>query len=77
MAEYLNFNIHLIQDCLVLNKQSKPTDYMIFEISNCMANFYPRNLSIDVSTKMREKAEQGYYPSHAPCGYKNIRIYRG
>ena len=69
MAEYLGFNIHLIQDGLVLNKTSRPTDYMIFEIANCMANFYPRNLSIDVSTKLREKAEQGYYPERPPVGY--------
>ena len=69
MAEYLNFNIHLIQDGLVLNKNSRPTDYMIFEIANCMANFYPRNLSIDVLTKLREKAEQGYYPERPPVGY--------
>ena len=76
MAEYLGFNIHLIQDGLILNKKSKPTDFMIFEVANCMANFYPRNLSIDVSTKMREKAEQGYYPSRAVVGYKNQRIRR-
>ena len=69
MAEYLGFNIHLIQDGLVLNKNSRPTDYMIFEIANCMANFYPRNLSVDVSTKLREKAEQGYYPERPPVGY--------
>ena len=76
MAEREGFNIHLIQDCLLLNNQSKPTDFLIFEITNCMSNFYPRNLSVDVSTKMREKAEQGYYPSHAPVGYKNERISR-
>lgn len=74
MAERDMFNIHLIQDGLCLNSRSKPTDFLIFEISNCMSNFYPRNLSIDVSTKMREKAEQGYYPSHAPVGYSNVRI---
>lgn len=71
MAEYQGFNIHLIQDGLVLNKQSRPTDYMIFEMANVIANFYPRNLSVDSSTKMREKAEQGYYPSRAPFGYIN------
>lgn len=69
MAEYLGFNIHLIEDGLILNKQSKPTDYLIFEVSNCMANFYPRNLSCDVRGKLREKAEQGYYPERPPVGY--------
>ena len=69
MAEYLNYNIHLIEDGLILNKKSKPTDYLIFEVSNCMSNFYPRNLSIEVRTKLLEKAEQGYYPERPPVGY--------
>ena len=76
MAERETYSIHLIQDGLCLNKNSRPTDFLIFEINNCIANFYPRNLSIDVSTKMREKAEQGFYPSIAPIGYENIRIKR-
>ena len=76
MAEREEYNIHLIQDCLLLNKNSKPTDFLVFEINNCISNFYPRNLSIDVSTKMREKAEQGFYPSVAPIGYENKRVNR-
>jgi DNA invertase Pin-like site-specific DNA recombinase len=74
MAEHLDYNIHLIQDRLILNSSAKATDFLVFEINNCISNFYPRNLSVDVSTKMREKAEQGYYPSIAPIGYKNERI---
>lgn len=69
MAEREEYNIHLIQDCLLLNKRSKPTDFLIFEINNCFSNFYPRNLSVDVTTKLREKAEQGYYPERPPVGY--------
>ena len=74
MAEHLDYNIHLIQDRLILNNQAKATDFLVFEINNCISDFYPRNLSVDVSTKMREKAEQGYYPSRAPIGYENKRI---
>ncbi len=74
MAEHLDYNIHLIQDRLILNSSARATDFLVFEINNCISNFYPRNLSVDVSTKMREKAEQGYYPSIAPIGYKNERI---
>ena len=69
MAEHLGYNIHLIEDGLILNKASKPTDYLVFEMSNCVANFYPRNLSVDVTSKLREKAEQGYYPDRPPVGY--------
>lgn len=70
MAEHENYNVHLIQDGLILNSKSKPTDFLIFEITNCMSNFYPRNLSVDVTTKLREKAEQGYYPQRPPIGYQ-------
>ena len=70
MAEREDFNIHLIQDGLCLNKKSRPTDFLIFEMNNVFANFYPRNLSIEVSTKLLEKAEQGYYPERPPVGYE-------
>lgn len=70
MAEREDFNIHLIQDGLCLNKKSRPTDFLIFEMNNVFANFYPRNLSIEVSTKLLEKAEQGYYPERSPIGYE-------
>lgn len=70
MAERENYNIHLIQDGLCLNQKSRPTDFLIFEMNNVFANFYPRNLSIEVSTKLLEKAEQGYYPERPPIGYE-------
>ena len=69
IAEREDYNIHLIQDNLLLNRKSKPQDFLIFEIHNCFSNFYPRNLSVDVTTKLREKAEQGYYPERAMVGY--------
>lgn len=74
MAEHQNFLIHLIQDNLVLSKMSRPQDFLIFEINNGFSNLYSRNLSLEVSSKMREKAEQGFYPSHAMVGYKTVRI---
>ena len=74
MAEHQGFNVHLIQDNLVLCENSKPQDFLIFEINNGFSNLYSRNLSVEVSSKMREKAEQGYYPSHAMVGYRTERI---
>ena len=69
MAERDIFNIHLIQDNLCLNRRSRPTDFLVFEMNNIIANFYPRNLSVEVTTKLLEKAEQGYYPERSPVGY--------
>ena len=74
MAEYEGFNVHLVQDNLILSQKSKPQDFLIFEINNCFSNLYPRNLSIEVSSKMLEKAEQGYYPSRPMCGYVTVKI---
>ena len=74
MAEHQGFNIHLIQDNMVLSEFSRPQDFLIFEINNGFSNLYSRNLSLEVSSKMREKAEQGYYPSHAMVGYRTERI---
>ena len=70
MAERDIYNIHLIQDGLCLNRKSRPTDFLIFEMNNVFANFYPRNLSVEVTTKLLEKAEQGYYPVRSPIGYQ-------
>ena len=74
MAEHQGFLVHLIQDNLILSKMSRPQDFLIFEINNGFSNLYSRNLSVEVSSKMREKAEQGYYPSHAMVGYKTVKI---
>lgn len=74
MAEHQEFNIHLIQDNMILSEFSRPQDFLIFEINNGFSNLYSRNLSLEVSSKMREKAEQGYYPSHAMVGYRTERI---
>ena len=59
---------------MVLSEFSRPQDFLIFEINNGFSNLYSRNLSLEVSSKMREKAEQGYYPSHAMVGYRTERI---
>ena len=74
MAEHQGFKIHLVQDNLILCENSRPQDFLIFEINNGFSNLYSRNLSVEVSSKMREKAEQGYYPSHAMVGYRTERI---
>ena len=74
MAEYEGYNVHLVIDNLILSPKSKPQDFLIFEINNCFSNMYPRNLSNEVSSKMLEKAQQGYYPSKAMCGYKTKYI---
>ncbi len=45
---------------MVLSEFSRPQDFLIFEINNGFSNLYSQNLSLEVSSKMREKAEQGF-----------------
>ena len=71
MAEYEGYNIHLIENHLILHANSKPQDFLIFEIDNGFSNLYSRNLRVEVTNKMKEKANQGHRPgSKAPLGYK-------
>lgn len=70
MAEHQGYKIHLIQDKTVLSKKSSPQDFMIFEINNGFDNLYSRNLSREISSKLLEKARQGYYPMRPMVGYK-------
>lgn len=73
-AQSSNINFHLVKDCMILNKQSKPQDFLIFTIFSAVSAMMPRNLSGEVLKGMTEKCEEGFYPGRAPIGYKNIRL---
>lgn len=73
----LNIVIHLIKENEVLSKESKSHQKFIHGIKVLMAKNYIDNLSEETKKGMLEKAEQGYYPSTAPLGYRNIKIKQG
>lgn len=70
MARTTDTNIHLIRDNLVLNKKSKPTDFMIFNVNAAISSMYSLNLSGEITSKLLEKAKQGYWPMRSMVGYK-------
>lgn len=74
LAQTSDINLYFTQENMTLNKNSKPMEFFMFSMNCSVSSMYPRNLSIEVSTKMEEKAKQGFYPSHAPVGYVNKRI---
>ena len=69
----LDIEIHLVKENQVLSKESRSNEKFIHGIKVLMAKNYIDNLSEEVKKGMKEKAEQGMYPSRAPFGYQNVR----
>jgi site-specific DNA recombinase len=71
--EDLDLIVHLVKENEVLSKDSRSHTKFIHGIKVLMAKNYIDNLSEETKKGMREKAEQGHYPSFAPLGYQNNR----
>lgn len=63
--------LHLAKQNLVITKDSRSSDKLIFDIHVALARNYVNNLSDEVKKGMREKVLQGGYPHWAPIGYLN------
>lgn len=53
------------------SKISNPNESLLHEMQVALAKHYAENLKEAVRKGMREKAEQGIYPGHAPYGYRH------
>ena|SRR5579883_317044 len=71
LIEKRNVEIHLVKEGRVIAKDSRSQDKFMHDIHVAVAKHYSENLREEVKKGMREKAEQGIYPGHAPFGYKN------
>jgi site-specific DNA recombinase len=69
--EDLGVEIHLAKEGQIINKDSKSQAKFMHGIQVLMARNYIDNLREEVCKGMREKAEQGIYPSRPPLGYRN------
>src|SRR6202163_4324687 len=69
--EDLGVEIHLAKEGQIINKDSKSQAKFMHGIQVLMARNYIDNLREEVCKGMREKAEQGIYPSRPPKGYRN------
>jgi DNA invertase Pin-like site-specific DNA recombinase len=67
----LNLEVHFVKEGTVVSKASRSSDKFIHGMKVLMAKNYVDNLGEEVKKGMREKAEQGYWPSVAPIGYVN------
>jgi site-specific DNA recombinase len=74
--EKLDIEIHFAKTGTVLSKTAKAQTKFMHGIEVVSAKYYSDNLTEEVIKGMREKAEQGIYPGHAPIGYLNNRATR-
>jgi site-specific DNA recombinase len=69
--EELGVTVHFVKENAVVSAESRSSDKFMHGIKVLMAKNYVDNLSEEVKKGMREKAEQGHWPSVAPIGYVN------
>ena len=74
--EDLNVEIHLVKEGQVISSQSKSQAKLIHGIQVVIARNFIENLKEEVKKGMREKAEEGIYPSRLPIGYRNNKAER-
>jgi DNA invertase Pin-like site-specific DNA recombinase len=70
-VDELNLEVHFAKEGVVVSKTSRSSDKFMHGIKVLMAKNYVDNLGEEVKKGMREKAEQGHWPSMAPIGYGN------
>src|ERR1700694_5589093 len=68
----LDLEIHFVKENVALSPGSRSAEKFMHGIKVLMAKNYIDNLSEETQKGMREKAEQGIYPSWGPIGYRNI-----
>ena len=71
VLDELDLEIHFVKEGVVLSRDSQSSEKFLHGIKVLMAKNYVDNLSEEVRKGMREKAEQGHWPSVAPIGYRN------
>jgi site-specific DNA recombinase len=72
--EDMNVEIHLPKEGQIISRDSRSQAKLIHGIHVVLARNYIENLKEEVKKGMREKAEQGIYPSRPPLGYRNNKM---
>jgi site-specific DNA recombinase len=72
--EDLDVEIHLPKEAQVISKDAKSQAKLVHGIQLVIARNNIENLREEVRKGMREKAEQGIYPSRPPLGYRNNKL---
>ena len=72
--EDLEVEIHLAKEGQVIEKNARSQAKLMHGLQVVIARNYIDNLREEVRKGMREKAEQGIYPSRPPLGYRNNKL---
>ena len=76
LIEVHDKELHFYKTGLVLNRNSKSSDKLRFDIEAVLARNYINNLSEEVKKGMDAKVEEGGWASIAPTGYLNDPVSR-
>ncbi len=68
----LDLDLHFVKEGVVLTPDARSSEKFIHGIKVLMAKNYIDNLSEETRKGMKEKAEQGFWPTRAPLGYRNV-----
>ena len=68
----LGLNIYLVKENTLISPNSRSNEKLIHGIKVVMAKHYIDNLSEEAKKGLKEKAEEGIWPTVAPIGYKNV-----
>jgi site-specific DNA recombinase len=68
----LDLEIHFVKENVILSGDSRSSEKFMHGIKVLMAKNYIDNLSEETRKGMSEKAAQGFWPSFAPLGYRNV-----
>ena len=74
--EEFDIEVHLVKEGQIIAKNSKSQTKFMHNIQLAVATNYSENLRDEVCKGMRQKAEQGIYPSRPPLGYRNNKAER-
>ncbi|HVB56841.1 MAG TPA: recombinase family protein [Candidatus Acidoferrales bacterium] len=73
----LDLEIHFVKENVILSGDSRSSEKFMHGIKVLMAKNYIDNLSEETRKGMSEKAAQGFWPSCAPLGYRNVTAPNG
>lgn len=79
----LGLEVHYFKERRIISQAMSPADRMFHAMQVLFARNQVENLSLEVKKGMKEKADQGHYPSKPPIGYvidpqtKGIQLHDG
>lgn len=65
-------SIHFVKESMVVSKDAKAHENLMWNMKVALAAFYTSNLSEEVKKGQREKLSQGWLPTKPPFGYKTV-----